>query len=691
MDGLLREFVGETLELTEEVAGDLVTWEEAPDDRAALDRIFRAIHTIKGSSSFLDLPRIGRIAHAAEDYLAACRDRGVVAGHAGVSAVLAAVAELRAITAHLASDGTEGAGDDTALLQRLAAAHDGQGGGEARPTAEADIDAAALLPDAWRSVRVPLELVDALMSSVSDLVLARNDAMAQLRGLSADPAAMMALDRISQQLADVRTLVGKMRMVPLRQLFAPLPRLVRQLADELGKRVHLEVSGGEVEIDREMGEALRDPLLHLVRNALDHGIEDPAARVGAGKDMAATLTIAATSSHNRIYIRISDDGRGIDRAALVERTRANGRIDAAALAQMTERNIDELIFLPGLSTRERISDISGRGVGMDVVRANVERLGGHVSLDNRPGEGLTVALEVPLTLTIVGALAVSVGERCFAIPRGAIAEVLLAAGDGVDREVAGGAGLVRVRGELHPLLALEDVLDLQPSTTPADERVILIVRAGGGTVALEADDVFDHEELVIKPLPPVVARSGLFRGMSLPDSGQPLLLLDVEAIVRRTLIEPRREASPSPTAPDRIVSEWITLRPLGGEMLQALPMRSVERFVRHNGPPPQRVGNGLVLQFDGELVPIVGGFDAAARTGAHSTLTVILLRDEQQRIAGLATRELGSITPLETRLGSDGDAARTGIAMIGEEIVEMLSPDHIVASAHRALVSEGVA
>ncbi len=692
MDELLREFVGETLDLTEEVAGDLVAWEAAPDDRASLDRIFRTIHTIKGSSGFLDLPRIGRLAHAAEEYLAGCREGRTAASEAGVSAVLAAIARLRDLAHALASEGAEPAGDDGDVLNALATAKPGEGT-TAQPETALATAPASTVPDSWRSVRVPLELVDALMNRVSDLVLARNDVSAQLRAGSADVAALHALDRVSQHLADVRTLVGQMRMVPLRQIFAPLPRVVRQLADTLGKRVQLHIDGGDVEIDREMGEALRDPLLHLIRNALDHGVEDSATRIAAGKDMAARLSIRASAGRNRIRITVADDGAGIDRTKLIDRVRRSGRFDADTLAQMSAAQLDELIFTPGLSTRTEATDISGRGVGMDVVRENVERLGGSVRLDNRVGHGLEVTLEVPLTLTIIGALGVRTGDSLFAIPRSAVAEVLLASSEGVERRNAGGAGLVKVRGEIYPLLTVERLLGISPSSLPGDERVVVLVRAGGGLVAFEADDVLDHDELVLKPLPPMIAASGMFRGMSLPDSGRPLLLLDVEALVRRALVEPTpEEAVVSNSAPAEHDADWISFIPINGHLAQALPMRDVERFLRLREQSLVTVGAGCGAHVDGELVPLAGSCaEILALAGSEGAVSIILLRDKRGRAAALAVRELGAIAPLAAAISGEPEqrSVREGVAMVDGAPVEMLRAEPIIAAAHAAMLMEG--
>ncbi|MFM6854891.1 MAG: chemotaxis protein CheA, partial [Sphingopyxis sp.] len=606
MDDLLNEFIGETLDMMDAVSSDLVAWQADHTERSGLDGIFRAIHTVKGSSGFFALPRITALSHAAEDLLDGLRARRIQPDRATVSTVLAAFDRIGDIVRSTARAGAEPDGDDVALIAALVNAANANGSGTAQPAddaaamavhamapptqgtadsatggtgpAQADLaDLAgesgvgadggtapgsavvekAALPVAtagdvaaeWRSVRVPLKLLDEVMNGVSDLMLARNEVAAQLRRMDMEQGDLPSFGRLSALLGQVRASVSQMRMVPLRHLFAPLPRQVHQLGGELGKSVSLNVMGGEVEIDREVSEALRDPLTHTMRNAIDHGIESAADRLAAGKPAEGRIAISARQAGNRILISVEDDGRGLNLEALARRAIACGHMTHDQLVRLTPADIANFIFMPGLSTAPAVSGISGRGVGMDVVKANVERLGGTVRVENHPGRGAVLTFDVPMTLTIISALAVEAGGQPFAIARSVVDEVMLASSDVIQRVDAGGAAMVRVRGQIYPLLVLEDVLGLPvDGAMAADDRCYVLCRAGATRrLVLDAPEVRDHDELVIKPLPPVLQSLGLYNGLTLPDSGAPMLMLDVEAIANRYALPlPPILAEPAP-------------------------------------------------------------------------------------------------------------------------------------------------
>ncbi|WP_374392985.1 chemotaxis protein CheA, partial [Sphingopyxis sp.] len=333
MDDLLNDFLAETAEILAEAGGALVAWEADPADRAQLDAIFRLVHTIKGSSGFLALPRVTALAHAAEDALDQVRRGNRPANAALVTGVLGIVDRLSQLCAALGSKGAEPAGDDSDVIGALAVTED-------TPEAPAEPAEIQLRRDddivtdlqGWRSIRVPLPLLDSVMTGVTDIVLARNEFARMLRESGADPALIAAFDRLSDSIAGMRQSVSQMRMQRIDKLFAPLPRIVRDLAQDLGKKVRFATSGGEVELDREMMENIRDPLIHIVRNAIDHGVEALDGRVAAGKDITATIAVSARQSGNQIEIEVRDDGRGLSPDALVQKA-ISARILSAADAR----------------------------------------------------------------------------------------------------------------------------------------------------------------------------------------------------------------------------------------------------------------------------------------------------------------------------------------------------------------------
>src|SRR5438552_523867 len=521
MDDLIADFVAECREMLEALGGEIVAWEAQPDDRARLDSIFRFVHTVKGNCGFFEFPRLEALSHAAEDALADCRAGRRVPDGALVSAVLGIIDRIGEMVAAIEAGEAMPAGDDSALIAALAPgaegaaalvvfAADGQGKASAAP----------------RTIRLSVELLDRVMSTVSDMVLARNELARRLRESPTDVPVDGAFERLSSIIAEMRDAITRTRMQRIENLFVGLPRMVRDLSAELGKQVLVDIEGGDVELDREMIEMIRDPLTHIIRNAVDHGIEKPAERLEAGKREIGVLAVSARQSGNQILIDIHDDGRGIDGKRLVEKAVANGVITKEDAAQLSPRDQLALIFEAGLSTAKEVTAISGRGVGMDVVRSNVERIGGVVEVDSKPGVGTRMTLRVPLTLTIIPALTVSIGSQHFAIPRSAIEEIVRANGESVTLEHLGGAGVATIRGRRVPEVSLAEILGLESQVAKKDRTLIVLRPAGADVYALSVDRIHDHEELVVKPAAPAVMATGLYAGTTLADDGSPILLFD---------------------------------------------------------------------------------------------------------------------------------------------------------------------
>jgi len=522
MDDLIADFVAESREMLEALGGEIVAWEANPGDRARLDSIFRFVHTVKGNCGFFDFPRLEALSHAAEDALADVRAGRRHADPALVSSVLAVIDRIAEMIAAIDAGEELPGGDDSALISALQRGSEVPSAPVAATVAEAQSKAAAP-----RTIRLSVELLDRLMSGVSDMVLARNELARRLREAPAgDVAVDGAFERLSSIIAEMRDAITRTRMQRIENLFVALPRMVRDLSAELGKQVLVDIEGGDVELDREMIEMIRDPLTHIIRNAVDHGIEKPAERLKAGKREIGLLAVSARQSGNQILIDIQDDGRGIDGKALVEKAIAAGVIDKAEAAQLSPREQLALIFEAGLSTARQVTAISGRGVGMDVVRSNIERIGGIVEVDSVSGEGTRMTLRVPLTLTIIPALTVSVAGQHFAIPRPAIDEIVRANGESVTLERLGGAGVATIRGRRVPEVALADVLGLPSDVSDSDRTLVVLRPSGGDVYALAVDRIHDHEELVVKPAAPAVMATGLYAGTTLADDGSPILLFD---------------------------------------------------------------------------------------------------------------------------------------------------------------------
>jgi len=603
MDDLIADFIAETREMLAALAGEIVAWETAPADRSRLDAIFRFVHTVKGNSGFFDLPRIKALSHAAEDALSAVREGRREADGPLVSAVLAVIDRLGQLVEALESGSAEPSEDDEALIAAL----------EGRPglddPAPAAAAAAPLPRAAVRSVRLPVELLDRMMSGVSDLVLVRNELARRLREVGANPELEGCFERVSASIGDLRDSVTRTRMQRLEVLFSAIPRMVRDLAAETGKPVALELDGGDVELDREMIEMVRDPLTHIVRNAVDHGLEPPERRRSAGKAATGKLAVSARQSGNQIVIEIADDGAGIDGEALARKAVSAGVLTAERAAVLTEPQKIALVFEPGLSTAARVTELSGRGVGMDVVRENIERVGGVVEIDSRPGQGARVMLRVPLTLTIIPALTLRAGGQAFAVPRSAIEEIVRVRSGTTRIESLAGSRVATLRGKRFPVVSLSRLMGLEAEPA-GEETLILLKPARGGHYALAVDEVRDHEELVVKPASPAVMAAGLYAGTTLADDGRPVLVLDPPGIAVRAGLSLERgdlaEAPAPPAAdPDAALPLSLLFRSLAGAH-RFVEVAAVERIEEVGRDCVGVTAGRFHVALGGKLLPLAG-------------------------------------------------------------------------------------
>ncbi|MEO8722165.1 MAG: chemotaxis protein CheA [Sphingobium sp.] len=580
MDELLGEFIAETQETLEALSSIIVAWEADPCDRDRLDSVFRFFHTVKGSCGFLNLPRFERLSHAAEDVLSKVREGNLTPNPATISAVLSVMDRIAELCSALAAGTTPPLENDDFLIEALRHSQtpEGQAESEAEvsnPAAVADQKGKATAGP--RTIRLPLSLIDQLMNGVSDMVLSRNELSRKLRDRESDPELEIAFERLSSCIADMRDTISKTRMQRVERLFMAIPRMVRDLSRDLGKNIELTLEGGDVEMDREMVEMVVDPLTHIVRNSIDHGIEMPTDRIAAGKSETGHLRLSARQSGSHILIEVVDDGRGINVDAVVRKIISTGVMTEQEVARLSEQERLDLIFSPGLSTAQQVTSISGRGVGMDVVRANVERVGGIITLTNEPGQGLTITMRVPLTLTIIPGLILRAGGQLFAIPRSSVIEILHDNNSTIDISRLGGADVATIRGVRHSMVDLETVIGLEKAVQSTPRTIMVVRSVSGMPYALAVSNVENHEELVIRPAAPIIMSSGIFAGMTLPDNGQPMLLLDAGGIA---------QAAQLPL--DQTRRENLAANDLGSEAdrgerhsaLQFIELSGIERLIR---------------------------------------------------------------------------------------------------------------
>src|SRR6476469_199624 len=678
MDDLIADFVAECREMLEALGGEIVAWEAEPGDRARLDSIFRFVHTGKGNCGFFEFPRLEALSHAAEDALADVRAGRRQADGALVSAVLGIIDRIAEMVAAIEAGEEMPAGDDSALIDALAPGAEGAAQPFAAPAADGQIRASA----APRTIRLSVELLDRVLSTVSDMVLARNELARRLRESATDVPVDGAFERLSSIIAEMRDAITRTRMQRIENLFVGLPRMIRDLSAELGKQVLVDIEGGDVELDREMIEMIRDPLTHIIRNAVDHGIEKPAERLKAGKREIGVLAVSARQSGNQILIDIHDDGRGIDGKKLVEKAVANGVISKEDAAELSPRDQLALIFEAGLSTAKEVTAISGRGVGMDVVRSNIERIGGIVEVDSKPGEGTRMTLRVPLTLTIIPALTVSIAGQHFAIPRSAIEEIVRANGESVTLEHLGGAGVATIRGRRVPEISLASVLGLDSKVSAEDRRLIVLRPAGGDVYALSVDRIHDHEELVVKPAAPAVMATGLYAGTTLADDGSPILLFDPAGLaemggVRLEAHERSARIAESASAATVQATPVLLFRGLDGSR-RALRLAVVDRIEEVPVSAVRRAAGHLRVQLGDAILPLAG---AESEELGPDKIRLFRLNDGSHEI-GYAFAEGIDFASIDNDvIHADRLGEVSGVTLINGEPAELVDA-HWLFSAH---------
>ncbi|MFK4059588.1 chemotaxis protein CheW [Brevundimonas sp. NPDC046655] len=522
------------------------------------------------------------------------------------------------------------------------------------------------------TIRITVEMLEQLMRSVSELVLIRNQMIQTLR-LEPESPFKAPLHRLNQVTSEIQEKVMVARMQPISGAWAKLPRLVRDLENELGKRIELVMTGGDTELDRQVMELIRDPLTHMIRNAADHGLETPEQRRTAGKPEKGRITLSARHEGGAILIEVADDGRGLSVARLRAKAVALGLASPVEAEQMSDAEAMQLIFRAGFSTASQVTSVSGRGVGMDVVRANIEQIGGVIELKSTEGRGACFTVRIPLTLTIVSALIVEAGGERFALPQSSIVE-LINAGDGSGRciEQIDGAPVLRLRERLLPLVSLRRLLRLDDDRPPQaeSETCIVVIRFGACVFGVIVDRVFDIEEIVVKPTAGALRHLRLYSGATILGDGSVILILDPKGTARAAGIDETAAgmsdaAGPAQAAPEAEAEALLLFR-ADDAPLRAAPLAEVARIEEVEAGQIERVEGRAVLRYRGRLMPVLdadGGAPNWSGPGRRPLLVFArgdqalgLLIDEivdivetaaQPHIGGAGGLTLGSLIVLE--------------------------------------------
>ena len=622
-DDILRDFLVDSHEGLDRLDQDLLALDRDPAASEPVASAFRSLHTIKGTCSFLGLRRLERVAHAGESLLAAVRAGRRPWSREIADALLATADTVRTILAGIESRSDRGPGaplepegDDRALLDELAVCGASVPREPARAQAAATA-APAALPSALQQqhVRVDVHRLDAVMDLVGELVLARNHLLRSLvrsGAPSGAPAAGLAeaaqqLDHVTARLQDE---VMRTRMQPVSAAWARLPRLVHDVASACGKRVRLETLGDRTELDRALVEALKDPLTHLVRNAIDHGIEDPSARARAGKPEEGVLRLTAFEEGGSVRLELADDGAGMSVERIREQAIARGLTDADRAWRLTEEECLAFVFLPGFSTAEKVTNISGRGVGLDAARAAIEAVGGSIGARSRAGRGTTFEIRLPLTLAILPALTLEQSGETYALPQANVLELVrFAGGQEIERVAPGGAGsgrpVFRLRDELLPVVELGPWFG-GPAGGPAP-RHLLVLAAGGRRYGLAVERVCDTEDIVVKPIDARLREGGAFAGATVLGDGRVALILDAHALALRAGLahdqETQRTAEPQARRSNVARIPLLLVRSRRG-VRAAVRLEELDRVVEFESAAFERLDDHPVVRLDGEVLPV---------------------------------------------------------------------------------------
>ena len=774
IDEDVREFLIEGYEYLNQIEEDLVALEQSNSDPEVMNRIYRSLHTIKGNSGFLGVEKLESVAHAGENLLSRLRDRTIAMTPEITSALLSTIDAVRSHMEALETTGQESPIAHTELLDRLhqlqesggaipypsgTPSENGIASLHAKSTAAipevvaqepetSDLTAELLCVDdallsidelplpaitnnpteqltavdtegdkfkiSDAAIRVDVGLLDKLMNLVGELVLCRNQilefANTQTVNAETDDTLKSVSSRLNLVTSELQEGVMKTRMQPIKTIWNKFPRVVRDTAFALGKQVQLEMEGEETELDKTLIEAIANPLTHLVRNCLDHGIETSEVRAAKGKPAVGRLLLRAYHESGQVNIEISDDGGGIDPDRIRSKAVQKGMFSAVDAARMSDREALNLIFMPSFSTVEKITNISGRGVGMDVVQTNIEKISGTIDLHSQVGKGTTFKLKIPLTLAIIPTLIITTGGDRYAIPQVNLLELMRLEGEQIKSiEMFHGTPVYRLRGRLLPLIYLNRELQLddrklgndKKSQFDLDEALnIVVVQATDKPFGLVVDAINDTQEIVVKPLGKQLKSVACFAGATIMGDGKVALILDVHGIAQQTHMteaqekailadeNSRRESSEPPQ--QLLVFQGPDSRRMAIHLSRVCRL---EEFPRHL---LERVGKQDVVQYRGQIMPVIylsavfGSDGDSANFGSNSLggrspsaddklpLVVVSIGSEHQ--VGLVVDRILDI--VEQSIDIKGAATQAGIsycAVIQGQVTEILDVDTVIS------------
>jgi two-component system, chemotaxis family, sensor kinase CheA len=727
---MIREFLVESHENLARLDQDLVELEKHPQDVDLLSSIFRTIHTIKGACGFLAFSVLEALTHQAETLLSQLRDGKRPLTPALVSLILETVDATRRVLAAIETSGKEGEERFESLTERLriAAVLPTQGTAAPGETIQestkpiAPVEALAPTPeepatkkkDAGKeeetarssaavdaNIRVGVELLDKLMDLVGELVLTRNQIL-QFNLEREDPTLNAASQRLNLITTELQEGVMKTRMHPIGMVWNKLPRVVRDIAITLNKQIQLQMDGADTELDRTIIEAIKDPLMHLIRNSCDHGIESPEVRTQAGKPSHGTLTLRAYHEGGQVNIEIADDGKGIDVTRVKQKAIENGLLRPEQAEKINDREAVNLIFQPGFSTAQTVTNFSGRGVGMDVVKSHIEKIGGVVDIASRPGEGATVKIRIPLTLAIIPGLVVTSGGERFVIPQVSLLELIRLEGEssaGRQIEYVHGTPVYRRRGSLLPIVYLNQVLGLE-AAGKGDVVNMVVLQAEDRVFGLVVDGINDTQEIVVKPLGKQLKGLTLYAGATIMGDGRVALILDVLGIGQRSAVlteflEQGRPSGQQKSQAGNALQRLLLFR-AGSFARLAVPLSLVARLEEFPSSAVERASGGQVVQYRNRILPLVplrGVLEpGTADTSKPEDPVQVVVFNEGESSVGMVVDEILDVT--EETVTIRQESSRRGLlgsAVVGKQVTDFLDLNEVIRAAGGSWFQGGVA
>ncbi|MFO0885989.1 MAG: chemotaxis protein CheA [Pirellulales bacterium] len=696
MDDVIRDFLVESHENLDQLDRDLLSLEQNPASQERLASIFRTIHTIKGTCGFLGFGKLEKVTHAGENLLSSLRDGSIVLSGDIANGLLSLVDAVRQILANIETVGREGEQEFAGLIHNLVTLHEVALTGSAADSVSApskpkasvpEVAVSEVLPEdtatlpsvetpikadqptataapftsqegrsgnvADSTIRVDVGLLEGLMTRVGELVLARNQIL-QFINSSTDTVLQKTCQRLNVITTELQEGVMKTRMQPIGNVWSKFPRIVRDLAAICGKQVRLEMEGKETELDRTIIEAIKDPLTHLVRNTVDHGIEDSAQRIAKGKPAEGCLRLRAFHEGGQVNIEISDDGAGLNYDRIKQKAIERGIITREQSARMQDREAAGLIFVPGFSTAEKVTNVSGRGVGMDVVKTNIEKIGGTVDIQSVPQQGTAIRIKIPLTLAIIPALIVTSERENYAIPQVNLLELVRLDGDNAKQNIEWiqGASFYRLRGRLLPLVYLSDELKLVPAGVNSFEKResfnIVVLLADDQQFGLVVDRINDTEEIVVKPLSKQLKGVPVFSGATIMGDGRVALILDVLGLAHTSrIISSARDRIPSESrkgdTQTTAQTKTLLIVGIGQQRRVAFPISQVSRLEQVLPASIERAGAQEVIQYRNHILPLIRLADVLGATTASKSESApldVIVYSENQRSAGLIVDQI---------------------------------------------------